>query len=257
MPAAHTKSCTLFVLSETYSKNIQQYFIWCNPKSTKMRNCVGAKQTICHHASWRQSVQQDRRCKVASRKAGHSFLAVHRLLISKQLDVISCPQDVCPPTDRDDKCPTSHFVCTCGHKSIKGLIAQLPHSTCPLDIFLQFHVFIPPQPLVHRRTPSGQQVKVKLTHHQLQPGSRLKGLSMVIIGISKKAAPAMRTCFLAYNFHCLKMQVSRVNSLIHPKDCRKKGWVTYQSFRRDLWFKGLDRIQVLKQKGLAVMSFLD
>lgn len=133
-----------------------------------------------------KSVEQDRRCEVAIRKAGHSFLAVHRPLISWHIDVNSCPQDVCLPTGRDDKCPTSPFICTFGHKSIKGLIAQLPYSTCPLDILLQLHVFIPPQSLVHRRAPSGQQVKVKLTHHQLQAGSRLKGLSMVIIAISKK-----------------------------------------------------------------------
>lgn len=140
---------------ETY-KNIQSYdFIVRNPKWTQMQYCVGAKWTVCHHDSWGQSVQQHRRCEVVSRKAGHSFLAVHRPLISWHLDVNSCPQDFCPPTGRDDKCPTSPFVCTFGHESIKGLIAQLPYSTCPLDILLQLHVFIPPQPLVHRRAPSG------------------------------------------------------------------------------------------------------
>lgn len=35
---------------------------------------------------------------------------------------------------------------------------------------------------------SGQQVKVKLTHRQLQAGGRLKGLSTAIIAISKKKA---------------------------------------------------------------------
>lgn len=87
---------------------------------------------------------------ICHRKAGHSFLAVYRPLISWHLDVKSCPQDVCLPTGSDDKCPTSPYVCTFGHESIKGLIAQLPYSTCPLDILLQLEVFIPPQPLVHR-----------------------------------------------------------------------------------------------------------
>lgn len=156
MPAAHTNTLSFFGLFKTYSKIIRQYdFILCHPKSTEMQNCVGAKRSFCHHASWRQSVPQDRRCEVVSRKAGHSFLALHRPLISWHLDVNSSPQDACPPTGRDDKCPTSPFVCTFGHKSIKGLIAQLPYSTCPLHILLRLHDFIPPQPLMHRRAPSG------------------------------------------------------------------------------------------------------
>lgn len=54
MPAAHTKACALFASFETYSKIIEQYdFILGDQKSTKMQNSVGAKRTICHHASWR------------------------------------------------------------------------------------------------------------------------------------------------------------------------------------------------------------
>lgn len=122
-----------------HSKSVQQYdFSLCNPKSTKMCNCVGAKRTICHHGSWRQS-QQDRRCEVASRKAGHCFWAAHRPLISWHSDVNSCPQDVCLPTGRDDKCPPSPFVCTFWHWSIKILIEQLPFSTSPLNMLLQIH----------------------------------------------------------------------------------------------------------------------
>lgn len=146
----------VYIVSVWNIKNIQSYdFIVCNPKWTQMQYCVGAKWTVCHRESWGHSVQQHRRCEAVSRKAGHSFLAVHRPLISWHSDVNSCPQDFCPPTGRGDKCPTSPFVCTFGHESIKGLIAQLPYSTCPLDILLQLHVFIPPQPLVHRRAPSG------------------------------------------------------------------------------------------------------
>lgn len=72
-----------------------------------------------------------------------SFWAAHRPLIRWYLDVNSCPQHVCQPTGRADKCPTSPFVCTRWHRPITGLIVQLPYSTSPLDNLLHLYIFIP------------------------------------------------------------------------------------------------------------------
>lgn len=117
-----------------------------------------------------EDIQQDRWCEVASRETGHCFWAAHSPLISPHSDANSCPQDVCLPTGRVDKCPASSSVCTFGHRSIKGLIAQLPYSTLPPDMLLKLDDFIPPPPLVHTHTLSGQQVKVKSTQHQVEAG---------------------------------------------------------------------------------------
>lgn len=143
-PAAHTKTCTLYCLKPIQKKKFSNVILSCaiqNPLKCKTVWELNGPFAIMHHE---QTVW------ICHRKAGHSFLAVYRPLISWHLDVKSCPQDVCLPTGSDDKCPTSPYVCTFGHESIKGLIAQLPYSTCPLDILLQLEVFIPPQPLVHR-----------------------------------------------------------------------------------------------------------
>lgn len=255
---AHTKTFTLF----WNIKNIQSYdFIVCNPKWTQMQYCVGAKWTVCHRESWGHSVQQHRRCEVVSRKAGHSFLAVHRPLISWHSDVNSCPQDFCPPTGRGDKCPTSPFVCTFGHESIKGLKAQLPYSTCPLDILLQLHVFIPPQPLVHRRAPSGPTSQSQVDTPSTAGRQQIKRL---IHGHyhhkqKKKTAAATRNLHPGiYNFHCLQMQVSRVNSFIRPKEGRKKrvGHLSVIQRRFMIERPGQNTGVEMKRLGSRVLSWL-
>lgn len=98
---------------------------------------------------------------------------------------------------------------------------------------------------------SGQQVKVKLTHHQLQAGSRLKGLSLVIIAISKKAAPAYRTRFREFTtFTASKCKCLMSTLLFIQKAAEKKGgssvshsekiydskvWTEYRCWNKKAW----------------------
>lgn len=109
-------------------------------------------------------------------------------------------------------------------------VYKRPYSTAAIFNMSPRHTslvtcFYSPQPLVHRRAPSEQQVKVKLTHHQQQAGSRLKGLSMVIIAISKKAAPATRTRFLAFIHLSLAQNAGVSCQLFYmSKALQKKGW---------------------------------
>lgn len=107
-------------------------------------------------------------------------------------------------------------------------------------------------------TPSEQQVTVKLTHHQLQAGSRLKGLSTVIIAISKEAAAASGTRLLAFTTFSASKCRCPVSTLLYiQKTGRKEGGSSVSHSEEVYDSKGLDSVQVLKQRGLEVVSFHD
>lgn len=91
--------------------------------------------------------------------------------------------------------------------------------------------------LFHTHAPAEQQVTVTLTHHQLQAGSSLKGLSTIIIAISKEALAASGTRLLAFTTFSSSKCRCPMSTLIYPKDWKKRGRVIRQSFRRGLWFK--------------------
>lgn len=208
---------------------MQQYdFSLCDPKSNKICNCVRAERVIYHHGSWRQSTQQDRRCEVASRETGRCLWPAYRPLISWHSDVNSCPQDVCLGWQVSHVTFRLHILRRVYKRpySIAAIFNMSPRHAS-VDTCMQFPCFY--------STRTIKATSQKSSRHS----TRLKGLSTVIITISKEAAACHCSLFAGiYNFRCLKMQVSPVNSVMHPEDWKKRGWVICQSFRGGLWFKG-------------------